>query len=50
MEQVQYNACLVIIFAFKGISRDCPYPYQELGLLSLKDSRWHRKVFLFIKL
>ena len=44
IERVQYNACLVITGAFKGTSRE--RLYQELGLESLKDRRWHRKLFL----
>ena len=49
IERVQYNACLVITGAFKGTSRE--RLYQESGLESLKDKRWHRKLcFFFIKL
>ena len=44
IEQVQHNACLVITGAFKGTSRECFY--KELGLESLKDRKWHRKLFL----
>ena len=45
IERVQYNACLVITGAFKGTSRE--RLYQELGLESLKDRRWHRKMCVF---
>ena len=44
----QYNACLVITGAFEGTSRE-PL-YQELGLESLKDRRWHRKLCFFYKI
>ena len=45
---MQYNACLVITGAFKGTSRECLY--QELGLESLKDRRWHWKMCFFYKI
>ena len=45
IERVQYNACLVITGAFKGTSRE--RIYQELGLESLKDRKWHRKLFFY---
>ena len=45
IERVQYNACLVITGSFKGTSRE--RLYQELGLGSLKDRRWHRKMCRF---
>ena len=48
IERVQYNACLVITGAFKGTLRE--RLYQELGLESLKDRRWHRKLCFFKKL
>ena len=48
IERVQYNACLVITGAFKGTSRE--RLYQELGLESLKDRRWHWKLCLFHKI
>ena len=44
IERVLFNACLVITGAFKGTSRELLY--QELGLDSLKDRRWHRKLCL----
>ena len=40
---VQYKAALVITGAIKGTSRD--RLYQELGLESLADRRWSRKLF-----
>ena len=45
IERVQYNASLVITGAFKGTSRE--RLYQELGLESLKDRRWRRKMCCF---
>ena len=47
IEMVQYNAALIITGAFKGTSRD--KIYQELGLESLTDRRWTRKLFFFTK-
>ena len=47
-ERVQCNACLVITGAFKGTSRQ--RLHQELGLESLKDRRWHRKLCFFYKI
>ena len=44
---VQYNAALVITGAIKGKSRDCIY--RELGLESLAEPRWLRKIFFFHK-
>ena len=46
IEMVQYNAALIITGAFKGTSRD--KIYQELGLESLPDRRWTRKL-IFLK-
>ena len=40
---VQYHAALIITGAFEGTSRD--KIYQELGLESLVDRRWTRKLF-----
>ena len=45
---VQYNAVLIITGAFKGTSRD--KIYQELGLESLADRRWTRKLIFFHKI
>ena len=47
-EMVQYNAALIITGAFKGTSRD--KIYQELGLESLADRRWTRKLIYFHKI
>ena len=44
LEMVQYNAALVITGAVKGTSRD--HIYRELGLESLAEQRWSRKIFL----
>ena len=44
---VQYNIALIITGAFKGTSRD--KIYQELGLETLADRRWTRKLIFFIK-
>ena len=48
LEMVQYNAALVITGAIKGTSRD--RIYRELGLESLAERRWSRKIFLFHKI
>ena len=48
IERVQYNACLVITGAFKGISIELLY--QELGLESLKQKMASETIFFFIKL
>ena len=45
---VQYKAALVITGAIKGISRD--RLDQELGLKSLADRRWSRRLFFFHKI
>ena len=45
---MRYNTCLVNTGAFKGTSGE--RPYQELGLESLKDRRWHRKLCFFYKI
>ena len=47
-EMVQYRAALVITGAIKGTSRD--RLYQELGLESLANTRWSRRLFFFHKL
>ena len=47
-ERVQDNACLVIAGAFEDTSRE--RLYQELGLDSLKDRRWHWKRCFFYKI
>ena len=48
IEMVQYNAALIITGAIKGTSRD--KIYQELGLESLADRRWTRKLIFFHKI
>ena len=48
LEMVQYNAALVLTGAFKVTSRD--RIYRELGLKSLAERRWSRKIFLFQKI
>ena len=45
---VQYNTAFVITGAFKGTSRNCIY--RELGLESLAERRWSRKIFFFHKM
>ena len=48
IEIVQYNAVHIITGALKGTSR---YKiYQELGLESLADRRWTRKLIFFHKI
>ena len=48
LEMVQYNAALVITGTIKGTSR---YRiYRELGLESLAERRWYRRIFFFHKL
>ena len=47
IEMVQYNAALIITGALKGTLGD--KIYQELGLESLADRRWTRKLFFFSK-
>ena len=48
IEMVQYKAALVITGAIKGKSRD--RRYHELGLESLADRRWSRRLFFFQKI
>ena len=43
IEKIHYNVALIIIVAFKGNSRG--KIYEELGLQSLADWRWTRKLF-----
>ena len=45
---VHHNAALIITGAFKGTLRD--KIYQELGLESLEDRRWTRKLIFFHKI
>ena len=48
MESIQYNAALAITGAIRGSSRE--KLYQELGLESLQQRRWYRKLRYFFKL
>ena len=45
IESVQYNAALAITGAIKGSSRE--RLYKELGLESLSDRRWYRRLVYF---
>ena len=48
LESVQYNAALAITGCFRGTSRE--KLYNELGLESLYDRRWFRKLLFFYKI
>ena len=48
MESIQYNAALVITGAIRGSSRE--KLYQELGLETLQQRRWYRKLCCFYKI
>ena len=48
LESIQYNASLAITGAIRGTSRD--KLYQELGLESLKNRRWYRKITTLYKI
>ena len=48
MESIQYNAALAITGAIRGSYRE--KLYQELGLESLQQRRWYRKLCYFFKL
>ena len=48
LETVQYNACLAITGAIRGTSRE--RLYRELGLETLNNRRWSRKLFFFHKI
>ena len=45
LESVQYNSCLVLSWAIRGLSREKLHP--ELGLESLQRWHWFRKPCLF---
>ena len=47
IESLQYNAALAIPGAIRGTSRE--KIYQELGLESVQQRRWYRKLCLFFK-
>ena len=48
LESVQYNASLAITGCFRGTSRD--KLYSELGLESLADRRFYRRLISFYKI
>ena len=48
IESRQYNAALAMTDVISGSSRE--KLYQELGLESLRQRRWYRKLFYFLKL
>ena len=48
IENVHYRACIAITDAFQGTTRECLY--CELGLESLTDRRWIRKLVFFYKI
>ena len=48
IETVQHNACLAITGAIRGTSME--RLYTELGLKTLHDRRWYRKLVLFYKI
>ena len=48
LESIQYNASLAITGAIRGTSKE--RIYQELGIESLANRRWYRRMCLFGKL
>ena len=48
LESVQYNACLAITGCIRGTSRE--KLYSELGIESLSDRRFSRRLFFFYKI
>ena len=48
IESIQYNAALAITGTIRGSSRE--KLYQELGLESLHDRRWHRKLCFYYQI
>ena len=48
LESIQYNACLAITGCFRGTSQD--KLYSELGLESLADRRFSRRMIFFYKI
>ena len=48
LETIQYNAALAIAGVIRGTSRE--KVYSELGLESLQDRRWYRKLCVFYKI
>ena len=47
LESIEYNSVLAITQAIRGTSSG--KLYQELGLESLQQRRWHRKLCTFLK-
>ena len=47
LESIQYNAALALTGTISGSSRE--KVYQELGLESLKQRRWFRKLCYFLR-
>ena len=45
LESIQYNACLALSGATRGLSRE--KLYHELGLEFLQCQHWYRKLCLF---
>ena len=48
LEQIQYNACLAITGTIRGTSKKEKF-YEELGLESLQDRLWYKKLLCFFK-
>ena len=48
LESIQYQAAVAIASAMQGTSRD--KIYQELGLKSLKSSRWYERLVSIFKI
>ena len=48
IKSIQYKACVAITGAIQGTSRECLY--RELGLESLGDRCWFRKLTFFYKM
>ena len=48
LESIQYNAALAITGTIRGTFRETIY--SELGLESLQDRRWYRKLCVFYKI
>ena len=48
IENIQYKACIAITGAIQRTSRE--HLYNELGLESLGDRRWYRKLTFFYKI
>ena len=48
IESIQYKIALAITTAIRGTSRK--KIYSELGLESLQDRRWYRKLSVFYKI